>query len=45
MSFKDFQLGDKIENQSSTVSQPMWSSNAGTLTTFFTGSVQESNTG
>ena len=45
MSFKDFQLGDKIENQVSTVSQPMWSSNTGTLTTFFTGSVQESNTG
>ena len=45
MSFKAFQLGDKIENQVSTVAQPMWSSNAGTLTTFFTGSVQESNTG
>ena len=45
MSFKDFQLGDKIENQVSTVAQPMWSSDVGTLTTFFTGSVQESNTG
>ena len=45
MSFKDFQLGDKIENQVSIVAQPMWSSDVGTLTTFFTGSVQDSNTG
>ena len=45
MSFKAFQLGDKVENQLSTVAQPMWSSAVGTLTTFFTGSVQSSNTG
>ena len=45
MSFKPFQLGDRIENQVSTVAQPMWSDSTATLTTFFTGSVQDSNTG
>ncbi|MBT4206740.1 hypothetical protein HOE22_00155 [Candidatus Woesearchaeota archaeon] len=45
MSFKVFDSKDKLENMVSTVAEPMWSSAVGTLTTFFTGSVQSSNTG
>jgi hypothetical protein len=45
MSFKVFDSRDKLENVVSTVAEPMWSSAVGTLTTFFTGSVQSSNTG
>lgn len=45
MSFKVFDSRDKLENVVSTVAEPMWSSAVGTLTTFFTGSIQSSNTG
>ena len=36
---------NKIENLYSTVAEPMWSDNTGTITTFFTGSIQDSNNG
>jgi hypothetical protein len=36
---------NKVENLYSTVAEPMWSDNTGTLTTFFTGSIQDSNNG
>ena len=45
MSFKVFNPKEKVENLYSTVSEPMWSDDSGTLTTFFTGSVQNSNSG
>ena len=46
MSFKDFNPdGDIVDNQLSTISEPLWSDSIGTLTTFFTGSIQSSNTG
>ena len=46
MSFKDFNPdGDIVNNQLSTISEPLWSDSIGTLTTFFTGSIQSSNTG
>ena len=46
MSFKDFNPdGDIVDNQLSTISEPLWSNSEGTLATFFTGSVQSSNTG
>ena len=45
MAFKVFDTDEKIENLYSTIAEPMWSGDLGTLTTFFTGSVQNSNTG
>jgi len=45
MAFKIFDPDKKVENLYSTVAEPMWSGNSGTLTTFFTGSVQNSNSG
>ncbi|MAG25140.1 hypothetical protein CMI47_06125, partial [Candidatus Pacearchaeota archaeon] len=45
MSFKSFEEKDKIENVLSSVAQAMWSDSTATLTTFFTGSVQNSNSG
>ena len=44
MAFKVFDPDKKIENQYSTVAEPMWST-GGVLTTFFTGSTQDSNSG
>ena len=44
MAFKVFNADKKIENQYSTVAEPMWST-GGVLTTFFTGSTQDSNAG
>jgi hypothetical protein len=45
MAFKIFDPDKKVENMYSTVAEPMWSDSTGTLTTFFTGSVQNSNSG
>ena len=46
MSFKDFNPdGDVVDNQLSTISEPLWSNSEGTLATFYTGSVQSSNSG
>jgi len=45
MSFKVFDSKDKLENVINVVAEPMWSSATSTLTTFFTGSTQSSNTG
>ena len=44
MAFKIFEPDKKIENIYSTVAEPMWST-GGNLTTFFTGSTQDSNSG
>ena len=44
MAFKIFEPDKKIENLYSTVAEPMWST-GGNLTTFFTGSTQDSNSG
>ena len=45
MSFKVFADEDKLENVVSTIAERMWSDSATTLTTFFTGSIQDSNSG
>tara|TARA_B110000977_G_scaffold192042_1_gene265013 strand:+ start:1111 stop:2160 length:1050 start_codon:yes stop_codon:yes gene_type:complete len=45
MAFKVFNAKEKIENSYSTVAEPMWSDSTATLTTFFTGSTQNSNNG
>ena len=45
MAFKVFDIDDMLGNVSSTVAAPMWANNSSTLTTFFTGSIQSSNTG
>jgi len=45
MAFKIFDPKQKVENLYSTVAEPMWSDAAGTITTFFTGSTQNSNNG
>ena len=45
MAFKIFGPDKKVENLYSTVAEPMWSGDSGTLSTFFTGSVQNSNSG
>ena len=45
MSFKVFTDDDKRENVVSTVAEPMWTDGATSLTTFFTGSIQDSNNG
>ena len=45
MSFKVFADEDKLENVVSTVAERMWSDDTSTLTTFYTGSTQESNSG
>ena len=45
MAFKLFDPNQKVENMYSTVAESMWSGATGTLTTFFTGSVQNSNSG
>jgi len=44
MSFKVFNSEDKVENVISTRAEPMWTDGS-ILTTFFTGSVQNTNTG
>jgi|TARA_R110000824_G_scaffold79182_1_gene199550 hypothetical protein len=44
MAFKVFDPTKKIENMYSTVAEPMWST-GGNLTTFFTGSTQDTNSG
>jgi hypothetical protein len=44
MSFKVFNSEDKVENVISTRAEPMWTDGS-ILTTFFTGSVQDTNTG
>jgi len=44
MAFKVFDPDKKIENLYSTVAEPMWSA-GGNLTTFYTGSTQDSNSG
>jgi len=46
-SFVDPETGkvNKVENLHTTVAEPMWSDSTGTLTTFFTGSIQDSNNG
>ena len=43
MAFKIFEPDKKVENMYSTVAEPMWSGDTGNLTTFFTGSTQDSN--
>ena len=45
MAFKIFDQKQKVENLYTTVAEPMWSDAVGTLTTFFTGSTQNSNNG
>ena len=45
MSFKVFADEDKLENVVSTIAERMWTDSTGTLTTFFTGSIQDSNSG
>ena len=45
MAFKVFDIDDMLGNVSSTVAAPMWANNSSTLTRFFTGSIQSSNTG
>ena len=45
MAFKIFDPKQKVENLYSTVAEPMWSDAAGTITTFFTGSTQNTNNG
>ena len=44
MAFKIFDDDKKVENLYTTVAEPMWSA-GGNLTTFYTGSVQDSNSG
>ena len=46
-SFVDPETGkeNKVENLYTTIAEPMWSDSTGTLTTFFTGSIQDSNNG
>jgi len=44
MAFKVFDDSKKVENLYTTVSEPMWSTGE-TLTTFYTGSTQDSNSG
>ena len=43
--FKEFEAEDKLENIASVIAEAMWTDSAGTITSFFTGSVQDSNTG
>ena len=45
MAFKLFNPDQKVENLYSTKAEPMWTDDSGTLTTFFTGSTQNSNSG
>ena len=46
MSFKTLTDSEKVENLATTVAEPLWSSvTTGTLTTFCTGSTQDSNNG
>ena len=46
MAFKPFIDSEKVENLVTTVTEPAWSSvTTGTLTTFYTGSTQDSNNG
>ena len=44
MAFKVFDPDKKVENLYTTVAEPMWAT-GGTLTTFYTGSTQDSNSG
>ncbi len=45
MAFKSFNPEDRAENIVNKVAERMWSDNTATLTTFYTGSTQNSNTG
>ncbi len=45
MAFKIFDQKQKVENLYTTVAEPLWSDAVGTITTFFTGSTQNSNNG
>ena len=45
MSFKSFEEQDRVENVKSTVAAALWSDGTTTLTTFYTGSTQDSNSG
>ena len=45
MAFKVFDPDKKVENLYTTVAEPMWSGEAGSITTFYTGSTQDSNNG
>jgi len=46
MSFKTLTDSEKVENLATTVAEPLWSAvTTGTLTTFYTGSTQDSNNG
>jgi hypothetical protein len=43
--FGEIGSSDRITNIATIIAEPMWSDDAQTLTTFFTGSIQSSNTG
>ena len=45
MAFKVFDPEKKVENLYTTVAEPMWSGDTGNITTFYTGSTQDSNNG
>jgi len=45
MSFKSFEQRDRLENVRSTVAEVLWSDATTILTTFYTGSTQDSNSG
>ena len=45
MSFKSFEEQDRVENVRSTVAAALWSDGTVRLTTFYTGSTQDSNSG
>tara|TARA_B100000287_G_scaffold426585_1_gene474767 strand:+ start:553 stop:1590 length:1038 start_codon:yes stop_codon:yes gene_type:complete len=45
MAFKVFDPDKKVENLYTTVAEPMWSGDTGNITTFYTGSTQDSNNG
>ena len=45
MAFKVFDPDKKVENLYTTVAEPMWSGDTGNITTFYTGSPQDSNNG
>jgi hypothetical protein len=45
MSFKSFEQQDRVENVQSTVAEVLWSDATTILTTFYTGSTQDSNSG
>ena len=45
MAFKVFDPDKKVENLYTTVAEPMWAGDTGNITTFYTGSTQDSNNG